>query len=54
MRAGDAVEMVVPPPEPSGLVAQDLPLAVLLEDDDLIVLDKAAGMVVHPARGTPH
>jgi 23S rRNA pseudouridine1911/1915/1917 synthase len=35
-------------------VAQDLPLAVLYEDEDLVVLDKAAGMVVHPARGTPH
>ena len=54
MRAGDALEVLIPPPEPTGLVAQDLPLAVLLEDDDLVVLDKAAGMVVHPARGTPH
>jgi 23S rRNA pseudouridine1911/1915/1917 synthase len=48
------VEVLVPPPEPSGLVAQDLPLAVLHEDRDLLVLDKAAGMVVHPARGSPH
>jgi 23S rRNA pseudouridine1911/1915/1917 synthase len=54
LRAGDAIEVEVPPPEPSGLVAQDLPLAVLFEDDDLVVLDKAAGMVVHPARGSPH
>jgi 23S rRNA pseudouridine1911/1915/1917 synthase len=35
-------------------VAQDLPLAVLHDDPDLLVLDKAAGMVVHPARGSPH
>jgi len=41
-------------PEPISLVAQDLPLAVLYEDRDLLVLDKAAGMVVHPARGSPH
>lgn len=54
LRGGEAVEVEVPPPEPSGLVAQDLPLAVLHEDADLIVLDKAPGMVVHPARGTPH
>ena len=46
--------MEIPPPEPSGVVAQDLPLDVLHEDRDLIVLDKRAGMVVHPARGTPH
>jgi 23S rRNA pseudouridine1911/1915/1917 synthase len=54
LRAGDAVEVEVPPPEPSGAVPQDLPLAVLHEDRDLVVLDKAAGMVVHPARGAPH
>jgi 23S rRNA pseudouridine1911/1915/1917 synthase len=54
LRAGDALEVEVPAPEPSGLVAQDLPLAVLREDRDLVVLDKAAGMVVHPARGSPH
>ena len=35
-------------------LAQDLPLRVLYEDRDLLVLDKAAGMVVHPARGSPH
>ena len=34
-------------------MAQDLPLTVLHEDADLLVLDKAAGMVVHPARGSP-
>lgn len=54
LRAGDVLEVEVPPPEPSGLVAQDLPLSVLYEDRDLVVLDKAAGMVVHPARGSPH
>jgi 23S rRNA pseudouridine1911/1915/1917 synthase len=53
LRGGERVEVALPPPEPSGLVAQDLPLAVLHEDADLLVLDKAAGMVVHPARGTP-
>jgi 23S rRNA pseudouridine1911/1915/1917 synthase len=51
---GERIEVLVPPPEPSGLVAQNLPLAVLHEDRDLLVLDKAAGMVVHPARGAPH
>jgi 23S rRNA pseudouridine1911/1915/1917 synthase len=54
LRGGEALDVEVPPPEPSGLVAQDLPLAVLHEDADLVVLDKAAGVVVHPARGAPH
>ena len=54
LRGGETIELEVPPPEPSGLVAQDLPLTVLYEDRDLLVLDKAAGMVVHPARGSPH
>ena len=54
LRGGERLDVEVPPPEPSGLVAQDLPLTVLHEDEDLLVLDKAAGMVVHPARGAPH
>jgi len=54
LRAGALVAVELPPPPPSGLVAQDLPLSVLHEDATLLVLDKAAGMVVHPARGTPH
>jgi 23S rRNA pseudouridine1911/1915/1917 synthase len=54
LRGGERLELSLPDPEPSGLVAQDLPLAVLHEDEDLLVLDKAAGMVVHPARGSPH
>ena len=54
LRGGERIEFSLPDPEPSGLVAQDLPLSVLYEDADLLVLDKAAGMVVHPARGSPH
>jgi 23S rRNA pseudouridine1911/1915/1917 synthase len=54
LRGGEPVELEVEPPAPTAAVAQDLPLAVLYEDEDLVVLDKAAGMVVHPARGTPH
>lgn len=54
VRGGEPVELEVGAPEPQDVLAQDLPLAVLHEDPDLVVLDKAAGMVVHPARGTPH
>ena len=48
---GDELRCVLPDPEPVGLVPADIPLAVLYEDSDLIVLDKPAGLVVHPAPG---
>ncbi len=51
LRAGDEVAVDVPPPEPSTAVAQDIPLTVVYEDRDLLVVDKPAGLVVHPARG---
>lgn len=54
LKGGERVEVEVPEPEPPGLLAQDLPLALLYQDEDLLVIDKAAGMAVHPARGTPH
>jgi 23S rRNA pseudouridine1911/1915/1917 synthase len=41
----------LPPPAPSSLVPEDIPLAIVFEDDDLMVVDKPAGMVVHPAAG---
>ncbi|MGP6086532.1 RluA family pseudouridine synthase [Antarctobacter jejuensis] len=50
---GDVVEIGVPPAEDYDVVAQDIPLQVIWEDADLIVIDKPAGMVVHPAPGTP-
>jgi len=53
VRAGDAIWVAVPAPEPIEVIAEDLPLVVLYEDADLIVIDKAAGMVVHPAAGHP-
>lgn len=45
------VEVVVPPATPVGLVAQDLPLRIVYQDEELAVVDKEAGMVVHPAPG---
>ncbi len=49
--AGDAVELVLPPPQPSELVPEDIPLQVVFENKDLLVVNKPAGMVVHPAAG---
>ncbi len=51
LRAGDAVSLAEPPPTPSETQAEAIALDVLFEDDDLIVLNKPAGMVVHPAAG---
>ncbi len=49
--AGMLLEVTPPPAVASEVVAEDIPLAILHEDRDLIVIDKAAGMVVHPAPG---
>ena len=51
-RPGDYT-LLVPPPEAAEPQPQDLPLAILYEDADLIVVDKPAGMAAHPAPGTP-
>ena len=53
VRTGDAITVVLPPPPPPKpeIVAQDIPLSVLWEDDHLLVLDKPPGLVVHPAVG---
>ena len=51
-RPGEYV-LLVPPPEAAEPQPQDLPLTILYEDADLIVIDKAAGMAAHPAPGTP-
>ena len=49
--AGQTIEIALPEPEPHDIVAQELPLSVVYEDDDIAVIDKPAGMVVHPAAG---
>ena len=49
--AGGLVEVAPPPPEDSPLEGEDIPLNVVYEDGHLIVIDKPAGLVVHPAPG---
>jgi 23S rRNA pseudouridine1911/1915/1917 synthase len=51
VRAGDAISVDVPPAVEAKPAAQPLPLDILYEDEDLVVVNKAAGMVVHPAAG---
>jgi 23S rRNA pseudouridine1911/1915/1917 synthase len=48
---GDLVEITYPEPEEVDVVAEDIPLDVLYEDEDLLVVNKPQGMVVHPAPG---
>jgi 23S rRNA pseudouridine1911/1915/1917 synthase len=51
VEAGDRIDVAVPAPEPSELQAEAIPLEILHEDADLLVLVKPAGLVVHPAPG---
>ncbi len=51
VRGGDHVEVDVPPPQPSAAAAEPLDLDILHQDSDIAVLNKPAGMVVHPGAG---
>ena len=48
---GDRIAVEVPPPPGREVLGEDIPLDVVFEDDDLLVVNKAPGMVVHPAPG---
>lgn len=50
---GAAYVLREPPPAPAEIVPQDIPLSIVFEDDTLLVVDKPAGLVVHPAAGHP-
>lgn len=47
----EQVTVRIPPPQPTGLQAESIPLEIIFENDDLLVVNKPAGMVVHPAAG---
>ena len=51
--AGDAVEITLPEPEPAEALPENIPLDIVYEDEDIIVINKPVGMVVHPAAGNP-
>ena len=53
VRKGDIIKIDIPEPKESGLVAQDIPIEIVYEDSDIIVVNKPKGMVVHPANGNP-
>ena len=50
-KAGDMIAIEIPEPEKLEVLPEDIPLDIVYEDDDLIVVNKPAGMVVHPANG---
>jgi 23S rRNA pseudouridine1911/1915/1917 synthase len=50
-RAGATVEVEIPPPPAREIAGEEIPVAIVHEDEHLLVVDKAAGMVVHPAPG---
>jgi 23S rRNA pseudouridine1911/1915/1917 synthase len=51
VKGGEALTLSIPAPRPSETVAQDIPLTIIYEDDHLLIVDKPAGLVVHPAAG---
>jgi len=51
LESGFNVTVRIPPPAPTDLIAENIPLDIVFENDDLIVVNKPAGMVVHPAAG---
>jgi 23S rRNA pseudouridine1911/1915/1917 synthase len=53
LNIGDRLRVIIPPAPPSTLTPEAMPLNILYEDDDLLVVDKPAGLAVHPAPGHP-
>ncbi len=53
LAAGDLIAIVVPPPEEADPAPEPIPLVVVYEDDDLVVVNKPPGLVVHPGAGNP-
>lgn len=53
LKAGASVSFEPPEPEPSEAIPQNIPLDIIYEDGDLLVINKPSGMVVHPAAGNP-
>lgn len=53
VKLGDRITLEIPEVQPLELLAEDIPLDILYEDDQLLILNKPAGLVVHPAPGHP-
>jgi len=53
LRAGDEIEVELTPPPSATFTPEDIPVEIVYEDDELVVVNKPAGLVVHPAAGIP-
>ena len=53
LRDGDEVEVEYPEPVPDDAIPEDIPIEIMYEDSELLIVNKAKGMVVHPAPGHP-
>ncbi len=53
LRRGDSVSVTPPPPAVTDIVPQDIPIDIVYQDEDIAVINKPKGMVVHPAAGNP-
>ena len=51
LKKNDEINIIIPEPEPLDIAAEDIPIDIVYEDDDLAVINKPQGMVVHPAPG---
>jgi 23S rRNA pseudouridine1911/1915/1917 synthase len=54
LKVGDRITLEIPEAQPLELIPQDIPLDILYEDEQLLILNKPAGLVVHPAPGHPN
>ncbi|MCL5104800.1 MAG: RluA family pseudouridine synthase [Armatimonadetes bacterium] len=54
LQLGDHIDITIPPAEPTEIEAEEIPLDILYEDDQIIVINKPKGMTVHPAPGSKH
>jgi len=53
LRVSDTVHVSLPPPRSADLTPQDIPLDIVYHDEDIVIVDKAAGLIVHPGAGHP-
>ncbi|MFQ3548871.1 MAG: RluA family pseudouridine synthase [Armatimonadota bacterium] len=53
IQLSDVIKVTIPPPQPSDIAPQDIPIDVVFEDDYIMVINKSKGMTVHPAPGSP-
>ena len=54
LKAGDEIRLILPPREVRELIPEDIPVNVIYEDDDMVIINKQPNLIIHPARGYKH